>query len=83
VLQIGPYGAEKWHIIRDRKNISSGENGAENDLKTRDIRNVQRKASEKALGVVGTGSPRLGLHTVICGWGVRREDRSNVPTVNP
>jgi hypothetical protein len=59
--------------------VSSGEN----DLKIRDIRNVQRKASEKALNVVGTGSPRLGLHTLISEWGVRRVDRSNVPTVNP
>ena len=48
---------------------TSGENSAENDLKTKDIRNVQRKASARCLNVVGTGSPRLGPHAIICAWG--------------
>jgi hypothetical protein len=34
--------------------FASDGNGGENGLKTRDIKNVRRKASEKALNTVGT-----------------------------
>jgi hypothetical protein len=82
VLRIDPDGVQ-----RSDKNPRSKKKclvwSGENDLKTKDIKNVQRRASERRLNVVGTGSPRLGLHTLISGWGVRRVDRSNVPTLNP
>ena len=66
MLRIDPDGVQ-----RSDKNPRSKKKclvwSGENDLKTKDIKKVQRKASEKALNVVGTGSPHLGPHAVICG----------------